>query len=65
MLNVGLLQGLGVTWSNNKRAREVSGVEPENGEEELGVQMNLGEKLSLEKARINVLNVYPSLFPNT
>lgn len=41
-------------------------MKPENGgEEELGVQMNLGEKLSLEKGRIDVLNVCPFLFPDT
>lgn len=65
MLHVGLLKRLGTTCSNDKRAREVSEVKPENGEEELGVQMNLGEKLNLEKERIDVLNVCPPLFPNT
>lgn len=58
MLHVGLLKRLGVTSSNDKRGREVSGVKPGNGEEELGVQVNLGEKLSLEKGKIDVLNVF-------
>lgn len=36
----------------------MSGVKPGKGEEQLGVQVNLGEKLSLEKERIDVLNVF-------
>lgn len=66
MLLIASLKRLSVTGSNDKRGGEVSGMKPEKGGEEgLGVQMNLGVKLSLEKGRIGVLNVCPFLFPNT
>lgn len=65
VMHVGLLKKLGVTCSNDRRAREVSGLKPGNGEEELGIPVNLGEKMSLEKGRIDGLNVCASLFPST
>lgn len=43
----------------------MSGLKPGNGEEELGMPVNLGEKMGLEKGRIDVLNVCVSLFPST
>jgi len=65
VLFVASLKRVGVTCSNDKRGREVSGVKLENGEERLGVQMNLAVKLSLEKGMIDPLNICPFLFPGT